>query len=152
MSYIVLSYPILSYPILFSPLLFHPIQRYPTPSYPITLDDIILHPGPYLSYLILSNLIVYDPILTHATTYHPIPSNPKISCQSFVLHPSLPHCFCLQSPIITLQHGPTSPSHSSPRLTPLPLIFIICCWMKLYTALCYLLDKHAYPVVWPLQL
>lgn len=116
----ILSYPLLSYPIFSSPIPSHPIQRYPTPSYPITLDGMILHPGPFLSYLILSNLIVYDPGLTHA--YH-------VSSQSIQSKNILP-VFCIASYSTTLflfavayHHSATrsnlpisllSPSHSSP--------------------------------------
>lgn len=134
-----LPYPILSYPILS-----YPICCYPTPSYPITLDDIILHSGPFLSPLILLNLIIYYPILTWTTMYHPIPPYPKISCPS-LLYSIIVFCVC--SHLLSLCN-----MVQPPHLTPLALIFLSCYWMKLYTALYYLQNKHAYPVVWPLQL
>lgn len=134
---LMLCYPILSQP--------YPIQCYPTPSYPITLDDIISHPGSFLSDVILSNLIVFYPNPNYIVSSHSILSGNILPVFCIAAHSIILFLFA-----VTYPHSATWSNLPISLLSP--FIFILCCWMKLYTAPCYLLDKHAYPVVWPLQL
>lgn len=124
--------------ILFNLILSHPLLFYTILSHYIGCHCIAFWSLPFPSY-------PPNPIVHYA-----IRSTPPCIIPSHLKIPSPVRLFC---PIPSYCHLTSLGNMVQPtRLTSLPLVFLPGSRMKFYTDLFSLLDKHAYPVVGPLQL